>query len=950
MKKQIRNSRLVFPLLLLFSTLPAVSASGGEITLSDDLMVDFVMHYADVMPDDSDSLTLRDVTSPELSGSFTKMNREGFLSGQHRTVWIRFRLDNTAKAQRQWFLEYDYFKSNLELECYIPTGNGGNLVKKAYPGMSNSAKDIAYRNYVFMLDLEPGSEETIYVKARLDSAIYMVLKIWHPSVFFLMSRIEQLFIGLFVGIMFIMAFYNFFLFLSFRDSSYLLFISFIICLSILQLNNHHLLSEWLPAVAGYEITLTTVFKQLSFVSFLLFASAFLTIGKHFPRFNKTFAVIVCLVVGTGLLSFTSGFFRTLNSILLGCSGILIVIIAVMILKKRDRAAAFFLVAMAALIGFGVLVLVPAEKYYIKALSFLVPFFIDIGGLLMVSLLSFGLAYRIGVLRKEKERNDRAQELEGLKSRFFSNISHEFRTPLTLISGPLEDLLSRCEDTEQKRTYEMMRRNTGRMLRLVNQLLDLSKLESGKMKMRVCERDLIPLLSGIIECFRPITTQGRQTLSFQADENEIRVFMDRDKIEQIVLNILANAVKFTPAGGSIAIRARAGRSTGSQKRFPEGCAEISITNSGPGIPPEDLERVFDQFYQADNAAAQSHLGSGIGLALVKELVSLHRGTVEVKSDHEDSNAGLTTFTVRLPLGKRHFSPDEIAGLERPLDAGKVLLQAADFYGPEQDLIAEKKPEAAREESENDLILIIEDNAELRSYLRQSLMERYRIIEASGGDEGIRLAMETIPDLILCDVMMPETDGYAVTQRLKDEVNTSHIPIVILSAKASGENVVRGLEMGADDYITKPFNLQIVKARIANLIGLRRQLQEKIQKQLILQPSELSFTSTDDNFIRNLHEKIEKNISDPDFSIETLAHDLFMSKATLNRKIRALTGMSTNQYIQSYRLKRAAQLLLGNFGSVTDVCYAVGFSSSAYFSKCFKQAFHQLPSQYQAMNAP
>jgi signal transduction histidine kinase/DNA-binding NarL/FixJ family response regulator len=939
--------------LVLWSVPPTVfSAEQDEIILSDNLTYDFITHNADYFTDKKELLTIKEVTSPEYAGSFRRINSEGFLSGKDRVVWLRFRMANKAQAVHQWFMEYDFFKSGIELEVYVPADNGTYRVRRAYPGISSPELDIRNRNYVFTIDLSPGKSKTFYVKATISTELYLVLKIWHPVAFQDTIMAEQLFIGIFLGIMIIMAFYNFFLFFSFRDLSYVYYILFILCLSILQLNNHHLLSEWFTALARYDVLVTTIFKFLSFMSFLFFSRSFLSIKKYFPRVDKIFIFSIAAVIGTGLLAFSFDFFKAVNGILLACSGILILLLASLILVKGNRTAVFFLLAMAVLIGFGILVLIPVESFYVKSIDFLVPFFIDIGSLLMIVLFSFGLGYRINLLQKEKEQVDRLKEIDIIKSRFFANISHEFRTPLTLIAGPLEDMLSECSEPRLKNKYEMMMRNSGRLLGLVNQLLDLSRLESGKMKITVCEQNIVSFLKGIVGCFGYITGQKQQRFMLQTELDEILVFFDREKIEKICLNLLINAVKFTPAGGSILVHITKWDKGTTLKKFPEGYAQITIANPGPGIPAEQLDRIFEYFYQADNSSEHANTGTGIGLAIVKEFVALHHGSVNVTSriDGQDKQ-NLTTFTVRLPLGRQHFKTHEIVQTNPAANNFGLTRQIRDMC-EEEGAIDETEmefPADVRGDIGKDLILIIEDNADVRKYLRDGLVENFDVIEASDGEEGVKTARKTIPDLIVSDVMMPGMDGYKVTQTLKNGIDTSHIPIVLLTAKASDESIIRGLGHGADDYITKPFNLEIVKARILNLITLRHQLQEKIQKQLLLQPSEISFTPIDCKFINNLHDIIEKNIADPDFNIETLAAGLFLSKPTLNRKINALTGQSSNQYIQSYRLKKAAQLLQANFGNVTEVCYAVGFSSSAYFTKCFKEAFHLLPSRFHAVKA-
>ncbi|MBN2531254.1 MAG: response regulator [Spirochaetales bacterium] len=945
--KQI--NALLFFLLWLVSA-RAVAGESKEILLSDDLTYEFVTHNADYLIDNKELYTIKEISSPECTDSFRTINSEGFLPENEQTIWLRFRLANRTGTHHEWFLEYDYFKSNIELEFYLPQSDQTFRVNRVYPGIPSSELGHAYRNYVFSIILYPGEAKTFYMKVKTSAALYLVLKLWHPAAFQNMVRNSQVFTGLFLGIIFIMAFYNFFLFLSFKDRSYIFYILFILSLAILQLNNHHIVTQWFPVLGSYETIITTIFKLLSFICFLFFSRNFLSIKKYFPLPDMILHIIIYAVVGTGLLSFSFAIFKTINNIIMGASGVLVLILAVLVLVKGNRVAVFFLVSMTALTGFGILALIPVEALYIKSIDFLVPFFIDIGSLLMVVLFSFGLAYRITILQKEKEQTDRLKEMDRIKSRFFATISHEFRTPLTLILSPLEDMLEACTEPEQKRKFGLMIRNSYRLLRLVNQLLDLSRLESRKMKIHVCEQNIVSFTKGIVECFSYIAGQNQQELSFQTGLDEILVYVDTEKLEKIYLNLFINAIKFTPGGGKIMVRITKEDKSRDHKEFPTGYTEITVANSGIGIPPEHLDHIFDYFYQANTIGNPAYSSSGLGLSLVKELVTLHHGAIEVKSSiDESSNQHITEFIIRLPLGREHFNDSEIIQKKTAPKEFKLTQEIREIC-IQKAVIKESDseyPDISRDEKKKNLILLIEDNTEMREYLREGLENECDIIEAGDGEEGVKKARKVIPDLVVSDVMMPGMDGYEVTRILKGGIETSHIPVILLTAKTSEENIIRGLEHGADDYITKPFNLKIVKARIRNLIRLRRGLQEKMQKQLLLQPSEFSFTSIDRKFLNNLHSIIEENIADQEFNIEICAKSLFMSKATLNRKIKALTGQSSNQYIQSYRLRKAVQLLQANYGNVTEVCYAVGFTNSAYFTKCFKKAFHQLPSQFQAV---
>jgi signal transduction histidine kinase/CheY-like chemotaxis protein len=550
----------------------------------------------------------------------------------------------------------------------------------------------------------------------------------------------------------------------------------------------------------------------------------------------------------------------------------------------------------------------------------------------------------------KVQAEKLKEMDNVKSRFFANISHEFRTPLTLIMGPLEQMLDNTPENKVKKQYQSMLRNSQRLLALINQLLELSRLDSGKMRLKAGRRNIIPFLKGITASFELLAEQNRVELRFQAEENHIEIYFNPQKLEDVMCNLLVNAFKFTPGGGSVTVSVGRRESDSKESSFPGGFLEISVRDTGSGIPRDQLAHIFDRFYQVEEASPGElgQKGSGIGLALAKELVCLHHGEIDV-----DSQEGRgTEFIIRLPMGEEHLEPGEIAGPEdMPGEETKTarvetLYQAA---AKEAEPEPEQEQEAGVGEEEGEkrnIVLVVEDNADVREYIRGPLESIYTVIEASGGKEGIARAREVVPDLIVSDIMMPGVDGYELCKALKKDINTSHIPIVLLTAKASEESMIQGLETGADDYITKPFSTRLLMIRIKNLIELRRQLQLKIQRRKMLLPAEIEVSSIDEKFIQEFQEIIEKNIENPDLDIKQLCKLLYMGRSSLFRKVQALTGETPNQFIQSYRLERAARLLKANYGNVTEVAFAVGFSNTSYFTECFKKKYHQLPSTFQA----
>lgn len=548
----------------------------------------------------------------------------------------------------------------------------------------------------------------------------------------------------------------------------------------------------------------------------------------------------------------------------------------------------------------------------------------------------------------EEQSKKLRELDQAKSRFFSNISHEFRTPLTLIMGPLQQVIDQYgeHEPEGKRKLIMIYRNAQRLMRLIDQLLDLAKLDSGKLKLNAAPVAIVPFLKGMVPAFRLLAQQKELEVSFQSHVQEkadltddLMLYIDTLKMEDIMSNLLINAVKFTPPGGLVTVELTPHTEPDSQ--FTQGFVEISVLDTGPCIHEEQLHHIFDRFYHAEDQSSLPQKSTGIGLALVKELVELHYGTITAGSCEQGGNR----FTIRLPLGKDHLKPEEIQESPRSHSHHQLHVKMEeDFDLPDADTPAEENQQDKSNSKEDIIILIVEDNADMRSYIKDALRPGYKIIEAVDGNDGVKKAEESIPDLIVSDVLMPGMDGFELCRRLKSGIHTSHIPIILLTAKASREDLLQGLELGADDYITKPFSTDILNARIKNLVELRRHLQMSVNREMTRQPVSISVSEIDKSFIKRVQAKIEENLDDPDLNVEHLCNLMSMSRPTLYRKLMALTGESPTEFIRSYRLKRASQMLENGAGSVTEIAFEVGFSSRTYFTKCFKDKFQQLPSAY------
>ncbi|MFC2084887.1 two-component regulator propeller domain-containing protein [Bacteroidota bacterium] len=536
------------------------------------------------------------------------------------------------------------------------------------------------------------------------------------------------------------------------------------------------------------------------------------------------------------------------------------------------------------------------------------------------------------LALEHEHAEKLQEIDHVKSRFFTNISHEFRTPLTLILGPIAKWLPKLQNPELKTDLNMMQRNANRLYQLITQLLDLSRLESGGINLQACEQNIVQLVKSYVQSFESLAKIKNIILEFSAEQEKFSLYVDKDKIEKIMYNILSNALKYTPQGGWIGVDVKHSDPTEYASKDEKKYIEIAISNTGPIIPPEKIGNIFDRFYQADDSSIRDHEGSGIGLALTKELVELHQGKISVESGKEQG----TTFYVLLPTGKEHLKEQEIIVAEESTSTHIEPILIDDEHDIEirTSEIQKNLP----------LVQVVEDNPDVRFYIRGHLESTFRIIEAEGGKEGLAMAIEKTPDLIISDVMMPGMDGFELCKKVKTDERTSHIPVILLTARAASEDKIDGLETGADDYLTKPFDAKELLVRIKNLISQREKLRDHYLKTLTPELSVTNLPSVDQSFIAKTRSIIDEHLADSEFSVSELAREVGFSHSQLIRKLESITGLNPSLYVRSYRLLRARQMFDQKTGNISQIAYDCGFNNLSYFSRSFKKQFGKLPSEY------
>ncbi len=527
-----------------------------------------------------------------------------------------------------------------------------------------------------------------------------------------------------------------------------------------------------------------------------------------------------------------------------------------------------------------------------------------------------------------ELSKKAQEASEAKITFFTNISHEFRTPLTLILAPLEEMKNnpKLDFTSRRQYVSLIQKNAIRLLKLINELMDFRKIELDKMQLRASEQDIVQFIDDIIESFKTLAQKQSIDLRLIAKQRSLPLWFDASMLDKVIFNLLSNAFKFTGDNGFIYVTV--------DKNEKNNTAVIAIEDNGIGMSPEVAEHAFDLFYQGKTIGQP---GSGLGLSLSKELIQLHHGNVTVQST---SGKG-TLFTITLPLGAAHLSASEVCK-EQPV--GSKMHYDERIFARAAGDIEGNINNTPQEATSDNTVLIIEDNHELRNYLVQKLCNKYQVIEADNGTTAIQLAFDNVPDLIISDVALPGRDGFAITNILKTDVRTSHIPIILLTAKSDIQHQIEGMKSMADAYIVKPFNFDFLEETIKSIMKNREILREHYTSELPVKLKSATPKKLDKKFINDFAAIVESNISNDAFTVDDICTAIGISRVQLYRKVKALLGFNVNDYILNARLQKAKYLLQNEDLTITEVAYQVGFSSQAYFSTVFKNKLSVTPSEF------
>lgn len=906
----------------------------------------------------------------------------------YSTYWIKFVVKNTLEDVSDWVVVLS--SRNSYVDFYIKNRDGTFTVKKSGSILPVKEKEFKKHNGImFSLNLAPGDTKELYFKIRRINNFPPRFDINFESRAFWESQTGDenkfIVIGFLQGAIWLMAIFFFTFFVSSREKSYLYYAVFLIFAAL------YFLFDEFPYVyqllLGDQVHLILhiwVFVNLLYVFFAIFVRNFVNAPKLIPKWDFLFKILIftrlaCALIAVCIIIFWYDFALAdliYSTYLMPFEIACWFILTVVMFHKGDKVVRYFLVGvvmfvLSAMLLTNIIVHTNLDDdwlLYVQTAGFTIQFLFFSSAigyrshLLNVEKKKANLKY-IKQLRENerlqsrvnleledkvrertvkiivqnhalKQQSKRLKELDHLKSQFFANISHEFRTPLTLMLAPLQKLYDQVEDSSLKSQYAMMIRHGENLLDLINQLLDLSQQKEGKLAFKAQPIDVIAFVKSIAVSFVSFAESKKIDYQYEFPQKEIIACCDPDKLKRIIENLLSNAFKFTPQHGQVKLKLSGDR----DHNYHGGTFTITVEDTGIGIPADKAEYIFDRFYQIDSPQSRGYGGTGIGLALVKEYVHLHKGTIQVKS--KEGNGA--KFIVRLPLDRRHVSAEEIGEQKAPL-----TIPASNRKIPVQTEMESKFTGSSKNDKELTEILLLEDNHDMRNFIKTSLASDYYIIEASNAHEGLVLAKSHIPDLIISDIMMPGMSGLEFCKQIKENTFTSHIPIIMLTARADLESRITGWSVGADAYVTKPFDLNELDVRIKNLLFNRKKLQEKYNQNLFYrQYEDKSKAPLADPFLQKLENVLENHYKNPHLQIEDLTKEMAMSRSQLYRKIKSLTGNSPNAFIRKFRLHRAARLLREEYGSVATISDAVGFNNDSYFSKCFQQEFGHLPSEHLA----
>lgn len=847
----------------------------------------------------------------------------------NNSYWLKIELENQDPTQTHWMLEWDHSMTE-HVDFYVPDQSGKYSVSKM--GALANQKFRYFESWPKVdLHMKKGESRTVYIHVRSDRGFTTSVFASTPQVYekeFLIHLFTQ---GIIIGLVFLRLFYILFIsFFAVKESVFRKYSVLQIFRSLAFLG----LNSILGGIFFKDIFKANLVNYLSQsiipIFIVIVVRAILPKEKIHPIVSYLFHFVffsTIILTGALLVDYNWLWMKIGIYIFILFQLFILGLFAYAFLKKWKFDSNYsipFLLSMLSYVFVHLRIVGLADSVAVVSIAYL--FFI-----FEIFIFGFFLGRIIKNYEKSRavseqqlvftrEQTQKLKELDRLKTTFFTNISHEIRTPLTLITGPFKQL---AEKYPSDKSIPIIQRNTDRLLKLVNQILDISKLEAGQKNPEIVKHNITAYLRTLIGSFSSLAESRGINFGGTFSETEQYGYIDRDNLEKIVTNLLSNAFKFTPEGGRVNFKEYFDTS--------KSLLTIEISDTGIGIDPKKLDKIYDRFYQIDDAQNRSFEGTGIGLALVKELVELLKGKISVKSELKVG----TTFVVELPV-------DSTTWKEHINDVDEISHPKVEYA-----TTAKLRNESLNiNESENEkLLLIIDDNEDIRIYLRSIFEHEYKIIEAVNGVDGLLKAGEQIPNIIISDLMMPEMDGFEFCKHLKTDEKTSHIPIVMLTAKANVESRIEGFELGADDYLLKPFNPNEIQVRVKNLVEKQERLRQYFGKGgLHTKPVLPTANPLEVAFITKAKAVVERHLSRNEFNAEQFSEAMNLSQSQLLRKLKALTNLTIVEFIRQYRLQRAAAMLIAQEKAVSEIALEVGFENMSYFAKVFQEEFGVVPSEY------
>lgn len=925
------------------------------------------------MADTVTGYTIEDIVQPRLQKQFVAFPDKTFEPRSHQPYWGKIQLENRlpdAEMGAEWVLSFSGTFTRVTLFRLAENGTWTSEESGTFVPIHKRSFVPTKTGSLFKLMLPPGKIVTLYFRGESERSVmpptfhaYLLpLSVFYDKL--VASKTENV---LFAGFLLMMLLYNLLNYIIARDRSYLYYSGYLLMVAVYTSFSSDDLMDWIGGfVFADHPAYHNLFKisiYIGLICYLAFIRSFLDLKHLLPKWNRYFRYLAWLGVPLIALFFILAF-RYHFSYVVDDRPILAYIALVSIscfffiypLFKTKDPKGFFIMAGIAAISLGFLLTLYSRM---TETPFTI-FYLKMGAVAEFLIFSMGLAYRQRQQEVAKQQADFAlresrllqekkqveaeqlQELNEFKSRFFTNITHEFRTPLTVMLGMSEQLVKDEKDASKRNQLGLIKRNGENLLRLVNEILDLAKLESNTLKMNYIQGDILAFTRYIAESLHSLANAQNLILRVESDQAKIITDYDPERFLQIIHNLLSNAIKFTPSGGKVVVclTLEGAEALPMSKSLTPGLTlegfetlpalkpmlNISVTDTGAGIHPDELPHIFERFFQAKNQEHAKAGGAGIGLSLTRELVKAMGGEISVESA---VGAG-STFWVKLPITNDAAFVGDGGASSQPITAPTGLFNAG---------APQNHPSTAP------TVLLIEDNPDVVEYLSACLKSHYTLDLAFNGQAGIDKALENVPDLIVSDVMMPFKDGFEVLEMLKNDERTSHIPIVLLTAKADVQSRLVGLRRGADAYLSKPFQQEELLVTMENLLALRQKLQSKYQQSILTTeatPPTAATADPEDAFLRQVRAIIEANYADDGFGLPHLCQKIGMSRSQLFRKMKALTDIAPSDLIRSHRLAKAKSLLESGAVNVTEAAWQTGFKDASYFSKLYQEEFGEPPS--------